>query len=349
MKVKTSSGSLYFVTFIDDCSRKLWVYALKSTDQVLSVFKQFQASVERETEKKLKCIRSDNNDEYCGSFDEYCKQHGIRHQKTPPKTPQLNGLAEKMNKTLVERVRCLLSETKLHGSFLDVSYDHLHVFSCKAFVHVPKDKRSKLDVKTRQCVFISYGHDDFGHRFYDLVKKKLVRSRDVIFMEDQSIEDIDKAEKSKSSSVGGLVDLDPTPTLVSMTLDVVEHDNNDEHVQDVQVENNGGDNTVVDTPAHRVVNEPTVPLKRSSYEDVMETEDKAKWIASMNDEMKSLYDNHTFELVKLPKGKKVLNNRWIYRLKNEGSASTLKYKAKLVVKGYEQKRALTLRKSSRLL
>jgi len=39
----------------------------------------------------------------------------------------------------------------------NVKYDHLRVFGCKAFVHVPKDERSKLDVKSRQCIFISYG------------------------------------------------------------------------------------------------------------------------------------------------------------------------------------------------
>ena len=117
MKTKTLGGALYFVTFIDDCSRKRWFYVLNTKDQVLGVFKQFQASVERETGKKLKCIRTDNGGEYCGPFDEYCKHQGIRHQKTPPKTPQLNGLAERMSRTLMERVRCLLSEAKLPNSF----------------------------------------------------------------------------------------------------------------------------------------------------------------------------------------------------------------------------------------
>jgi len=61
----------------------------------------------------------------------------------------------------------------------NVSYDHLHVFGCKAFFHIPRDERSKMDAKTRQCIFISYGEDEFGYRFYDPVEKKLVRSRDV--------------------------------------------------------------------------------------------------------------------------------------------------------------------------
>ena len=65
MKTKTLGGALYIVTFIDDCSRKLWFYVLKTKDQVLGVFKQFQASVERETGKKVKCIRTDNGGEYC--------------------------------------------------------------------------------------------------------------------------------------------------------------------------------------------------------------------------------------------------------------------------------------------
>ena len=73
LKVKSFGGALYFVTFIDDYSGKLWVYALKSKDQVLEKFKEFHASVERQSGKKLKCIRTDNGGEYYGHFDIYCK------------------------------------------------------------------------------------------------------------------------------------------------------------------------------------------------------------------------------------------------------------------------------------
>ena len=65
---------------------------------------------ERQSGKKLKCIRTDNGGKYCGPFDVYCKQYGIKHEKNPPKTPQLNGLAEMMNRTFIKRVRCMLSE-----------------------------------------------------------------------------------------------------------------------------------------------------------------------------------------------------------------------------------------------
>ena len=66
----------------------------------------------------------------------------------------------------------------------DVSYEQLRVFGCRAFVHIPKDERSKLDSKSRQCIFLGYGHDEFGYRLWDPVDKKVIRSCDVVFLED---------------------------------------------------------------------------------------------------------------------------------------------------------------------
>lgn len=59
----------------------------------------------------------------------------------------------------------------------------------------PKDERPKLDVKTRQGVFIGFVQDQFGYKFYDTIEKKIVRSWDVVFIEDESLENIDKAKK----------------------------------------------------------------------------------------------------------------------------------------------------------
>ncbi|GKB32554.1 retrovirus-related pol polyprotein from transposon TNT 1-94 [Tanacetum coccineum] len=60
----------------------------------------------------------------------------------------------------------------------------------------------------------------------------------------------------------------------------------------------------------------------------------------MEDEMNSLYENNTFELVKLPKGKRALINKWVYKLKIEEHTSRPRYKARLVVKGFSQKRGI---------
>ena len=87
MTEKSHGGALYFVTFIDDHSRKVFVYVLKHKYQTLEAFKEFHAKVERETGRKLKCVRSDNGGEYRGPFERYCRNVGIRLEKSPPKTP----------------------------------------------------------------------------------------------------------------------------------------------------------------------------------------------------------------------------------------------------------------------
>ena len=229
-----------------------------------------------------------------------------------------------------------------------MSYDHLRVFGCKSFVHVPKDERSKLDAKARQCIFIGYGLDgEFGYRLYDPVQKKLVRSRDVVFIEDQTIDDIDKTEKVDSQGSGDLIDVNPVPL-----------DSSPDPIQDDVHGDVSGDHQTIgdfDTPMDDVVNDqqqapiapPAVPLRRSSrdrrssvsyspdeyvlltdggepecYEEVMESECKYQWVEAMKDELQSLHENHTFELVKLPKGKRALKNRWVYRLKQEEKSSS---------------------------
>ena len=105
------------MTFIDDHSRRLWATPLKTKDQVLSVFKELHARVERESSWKLKVVRADNGGEYRGQFEEYCRSKGIRLEFTVLKTLELNGLAERMNRTIMERVRSMLAHAKLPKTF----------------------------------------------------------------------------------------------------------------------------------------------------------------------------------------------------------------------------------------
>ena len=58
----------------------------------------------------------------------------------------------------------------------EVSYKHLKVFGCRAFVHVPRDERSKLYSKTKQCVFLGHPNEQFGYMLWDHVNKKIMRS-----------------------------------------------------------------------------------------------------------------------------------------------------------------------------
>ena len=231
MQSNTLGGTLYYVTFIDDHSRKVWAYALKSKDQVLDVFKDFHVKVERQIGKQLKSVRVDNDGEYKGPFEQYYRSHEIRLEKIVPKTLQQNSVVERMNRTIYDRIRCMLSHEKLPKSFWGeamrttvdlinlspsyplkgdipkrvwtgkfVSFEYLRVFGCKTFVHVPRDERSKLDSKTKQCIFLGYSNEEFGYKLWDLTAKKIIRSRDVVFFEDQTIEDLDQVKKLKHFS-----------------------------------------------------------------------------------------------------------------------------------------------------
>ncbi len=163
-------GSSYFVSFIDDFSRKVWVYMLKRKSDVFSVFKQFRALVENNTGRTIKCLRTDNGGEFTSKeFDSYCKDAGIERHKTTVYTPQQNGVAERMNKTLLERARSMLSNVGLQkelwteavattcyvinrspSTTIDCKipqevwkghpcdYSKLRVFGCDAYALVPK-------------------------------------------------------------------------------------------------------------------------------------------------------------------------------------------------------------------
>jgi hypothetical protein len=110
----TKGGKRYFMTFIDDCTRFCYVYLLKSKDEALHYFKIYKAEVENQLERKSK--------DYCPTagestsqmiFSEFCAEHGIIHERTPPYSPQSNGIAERKNITLTDLVNAMLDTAGL--------------------------------------------------------------------------------------------------------------------------------------------------------------------------------------------------------------------------------------------
>ncbi|GKC36351.1 retrovirus-related pol polyprotein from transposon TNT 1-94 [Tanacetum coccineum] len=104
-------------------------------------------------------------------FIEYCTENGIRMFKTIPKTPQQNGVAERMNRTLNGRAkRFRIPKEEWQGK--EVSLAHLKVFGCDSYVKVKDVARDKLDAKSMKCTFIGYGLDEIRYRFWDLKDHK---------------------------------------------------------------------------------------------------------------------------------------------------------------------------------
>ena len=171
--------------------------------------------MERLSSYKLKILRTDNGGEYTSrEFCSFLKKEGIRHELTISKHPEQNGVAERLNRTLVESVRSMLADAQLPHKFWaealstavflrnlsftsavpeitplqawsgkKPSVNNLKVFGCAAYSHIPKDERGKLSSKARKCIFLGYGDVTKGYRLYDPIKARIIHSRDVVFDE----------------------------------------------------------------------------------------------------------------------------------------------------------------------
>ena len=179
---------------------------------------------------KIKVLRTDNGLEFVSEqFNEFCRKIGIKRHKTVPHTPQQNGLVERMNRTILERVRCMLLSAGLPKAFWGEAanttaylinrcpssalgfktpmeawsgeppdYSKLKVFGSLAFAHV---KQGKLDARVVKCVFISYPEGVKGYKLWKLEsgETRCIISRDVTFDESRMAM-LSKKQKDNNSS-----------------------------------------------------------------------------------------------------------------------------------------------------
>jgi transposase InsO family protein len=90
------------------------VYLLKTKDEVLNYFKTYKAEGENQLERRIKRLRPDRGGEYfSNAFDEFCVEHGIVRERTPPYSPQSDGIAERKNRTLTKLVNSMLDTAGL--------------------------------------------------------------------------------------------------------------------------------------------------------------------------------------------------------------------------------------------
>lgn len=117
-EVTSIGGSRYFIILEDDYTRMVFTYFLKSKDEAFEKFKEFKEYVENQKGERIKVFRTDQGTEFDGKFfQEYYKNQGILHQQTNAYTPQQNGMSERMNRTIVEKARCLLYDVDLEKKF----------------------------------------------------------------------------------------------------------------------------------------------------------------------------------------------------------------------------------------
>src|SRR5579871_3891619 len=209
----STGENLYFVTFIDDATRMTYLCTLKTktSKEVREAFVEFKNVFEQDR-RRIRSLRTDGGGEYEKEIRRLMREHGIKHEVTPPYTPEQNGVAERANRTICERVRAILIETglpkhlwgelvhtvaylknrsptrvldgktpyeALYGKKPDVS--HLVAIGTKAFVHITKKKTKKMDPRSKEGIMVGYGGEHI-YRVWDPDSTNVWASRDVRFI-----------------------------------------------------------------------------------------------------------------------------------------------------------------------
>ncbi|GKE47398.1 retrotransposon protein, putative, ty1-copia subclass, partial [Tanacetum coccineum] len=153
----TKDGKHYYITFTDDFSRYGYVYLIKHKSDTFEVFKRYQNEVENQLGRKIKVLQSDRGGEYLSiEFFDHLKNRGIVSQLTPPRTPQLNSVAERRNRTLLDMVRSMMCRETLPISFwgyaLETAAHILNLVPTKKVSKIPfemwKGKQDKISDNT---------------------------------------------------------------------------------------------------------------------------------------------------------------------------------------------------------
>lgn len=226
-------GNKYVITFTDDYSRFSWVFPCNEKSRCLEVFKVFKKAVENEFNQKIAFLHCDNGGEYTSnSWKHFAQQEGFQIIYTVPHTPEQNGVAERLNRTLFNMARCFLNDSKnltkqlwaelirtacyiknrlpsssnehFKSSFeilfnRQPSINHLRVIGSNCYINKTGKIIGKLDERAYECILVGYESENV-FRVYDPLTMMVSRSRDVVIKED--IEDRrDMSQRSDSVEV----------------------------------------------------------------------------------------------------------------------------------------------------
>lgn len=249
--------------------------------------------------------------------------------------------------------------------------DHFRVIGSSCYAQVPKKGRKKFDKKAEKGVLIGYEED--GYRIWSFEQKRLIRSRNVTFDEFSPLKTVDQTQNSLPSpfsdsgfqffrcnnkeDTNNLFNEQKQERVQNETesqppqsnIDEEPTGNFDEDIPDFEEENaeirrqlrdrvtlrrpNKFDDFVMTVASE--MHDQKEPL---DYKEATTCLDREKWIQAMQQEIQSLKENQTWVMTKLPPGKKAIPNKWVFKLKSNPDGSVDKYKARLVIKGYSQRK-----------
>ncbi|PLW39423.1 hypothetical protein PCASD_08000 [Puccinia coronata f. sp. avenae] len=410
-EVNSRKGYRYFITFVDDYSKFLTVYPMKNKSDSFSCFKIFRAFFEKSGSHKIQALQTDNGGKYLSAeFTTYLITSGIRHDPGPPHSPQLNGVAERTNRTIHNFVRSSLLTAHLpklfwvdalrHSLFpyntfpchtpagfnspasilnqQPVNLSAIHPFGCLTWYKVPEPDRKKLDPKARSSILLSYLSDGNGYRLWDLEKRQIIKSRDVVFDERTFPygAPLTPSPKQLLVEVSWPIAVPACPSVPSLpspnpSLPVTEI----EVRSPSPISSSTDDLTFIslpDLPPCPSSPSPSPPRnpppKRTStrqrnppdclghwakttntneeldtpksWRQVLKSPNKLRWLKAADEEYASLLGMSTWKLVPRPAKRKIIKSKWVFKIKRRPDRTIQKLKARLVAMGYSQVQGL---------
>ena len=212
--ILSRNGFKYIATYTDDFTRYSTIYEMKFKSDQIKKFTLFKKSAENKLDTKIKSIQVDNGGEYISNeFRELCQDYGIEIKYAPPATPELNGVAERLNQTLTTKVRAMkiqsgvpwkywvemihaanitrnsLPTQKLNNTTPFIMwnkrhpyYDIFRTFGCLAIVRNIR-KKNKFDIQGFKGVLVGYNTELTAYQILDPDSGKVYTRKDVYFDE----------------------------------------------------------------------------------------------------------------------------------------------------------------------
>ncbi|KAL8118400.1 hypothetical protein AgCh_016069 [Apium graveolens] len=346
MSTQAMGGFSYFITFIDDISRFGYVYLMKHKSEAFEKFKEYKHEVKKQTKHSIRTLRSDRGGEYLnGEFLDYLKENGIVSQWTPPYTPQLNGVSERRNRTLLDMVQSMMSYANfsvfLWGYALETSAYLLNKVPSKSIPQTPyeisyvkKVDPDKLESRSVKCNFVGYPKETLGYYFY--TDHRVFVSRHATFLEKEFILEGNSGSKIELDEVQeAQTTTDQVETPVQTEQPSVEQPIHRTWRVSRQPERYYG--LVIENDNELSIIDDDDPV---TYNEAMSSVDSEKWHSAMKSEMESMYTNQVWTLVEAPEGVKPIGCKWVYKRKIGADGQVETYKARLVAKGFKQRQGI---------
>lgn len=236
-----------------------------------------------------------------------------------------------------------------YGQKADIQ--HFRTFGTQVFVHIPKQQRRKLDAKSKQCIFVGYDDNVKGYRVLN-ANNRVEVARDVRFMSDESTEVIVAAEIGRSELVDcsegdaahdemvadcGVVAAETVECGVGRVLrpeKITKRRNTS--LCDIDEMNVMGNRLRERRASAHMTALLAVEDEPKTFEEAVNSAERENWLDAMQDEYDSLIANKTWILVNKPNDQKVIDNKWVFKLKKNTDGSIERFKARLVVRGFTQ-------------